>query len=77
MTLYKPVTGQKLSAQYMNQVAGSFGGSFMVGGHSKGGNLALTSAMELNIIKKFKIKKIYNNDGPGLRYEEVSNDNNN
>ncbi|MBQ6935306.1 MAG: DUF2974 domain-containing protein, partial [Clostridia bacterium] len=39
-------------------------------GHSKGGNLALVSAMEApqNIFKK--IKKIYNFDGPGLRKEQ-------
>ncbi len=41
-----------------------------VAGHSKGGNLALVSSMEVpqNISKK--IKKIYNFDGPGLRKEQ-------
>lgn len=39
-------------------------------GHSKGGNLAIVSAMEApqNIFKK--IKFIYNFDGPGLRKEQ-------
>ncbi|MBO5856724.1 MAG: DUF2974 domain-containing protein, partial [Clostridia bacterium] len=39
-------------------------------GHSKGGNLAIVSAMEApqNIFKKIKL--IYNFDGPGLRKEQ-------
>ncbi len=39
-------------------------------GHSKGGNLAIVSAMEApqNIFKK--IKNVYNFDGPGLRKEQ-------
>jgi hypothetical protein len=41
-----------------------------VAGHSKGGNLAIVSAMEApqGIFKK--IKNIYNFDGPGLRKEQ-------
>ena len=41
-------------------------------GHSKGGNLAIVSAMELK--DKSKLKKIYNFDGPGLRNEEYNSD---
>jgi len=43
-----------------------------VGGHSKGGNLAMASVMEIdeNIFKKIKV--IYNNDGPGFLKEEYN-----
>lgn len=39
-------------------------------GHSKGGNLAIVSGMELK--DKDKLKKIYNFDGPGLKNEEYN-----
>ena len=38
----------------------------IVGGHSKGGNLALVSAMYTNFIVRNKIINIYSYDGPGL-----------
>jgi len=43
-------------------------------GHSKGGNLAIVSAMEApqNIFKK--IKQVYNFDGPGLRKEQFQSE---
>lgn len=43
-------------------------------GHSKGGNLAIVSAMEApqNIFKK--IKSVYNFDGPGLRKEQFESE---
>ena len=39
-------------------------------GHSKGGNLAMVSAMESNDRIFNKIKKVYNFDGPGFRKDE-------
>ena len=39
---------------------------YIIGGHSKGGNLALMGAMYLNPLKQNKIKDIYSFDGPGL-----------
>ena len=41
----EPVPGQKRSVQYLAQAAQTFSGSFMVGGHSKGGNFAVYAAM--------------------------------
>ena len=43
-----------------------------IGGHSKGGNLAIVSAMECKSNIFNKIKRIDNFDGPGLRKEEYS-----
>ena len=67
-----PVLAQEHAAKYLRNSTKIIGPKIIVGGHSKGGNLALTSAMELNNIKKTKIKTIYNNDGPGLRYNEIT-----
>ncbi|MBQ7365589.1 MAG: DUF2974 domain-containing protein [Clostridia bacterium] len=44
-----------------------------VGGHSKGGHLAMYAAMKANPRAQKRIRKIYNNDGPGFRYD-VSGD---
>lgn len=43
----------------------------IVGGHSKGGNLALVSSMYSNYFVKKKIIKIYSNDGQGLRKAQI------
>ena len=37
-----------------------------LGGHSKGGNLAMYAGIHANVIKSKLIKKIYNFDGPGF-----------
>lgn len=37
-----------------------------IGGHSKGGNLAMYAAINTNFFKKIRIKKVYNFDGPGF-----------
>ena len=42
----------------------------IIGGHSKGGNLALVASMHTNFLVRSKIKKIYNMDGPGLLKEQ-------
>lgn len=42
----------------------------IVGGHSKGGNLALVASAYSNVFVRKKIKKVYNFDGPGLLEKE-------
>lgn len=72
MTFLSPVPGQAYSVKYLNMVAGKQHKPFYVGGHSKGGNLAVYSAM--NCISKVqeRIIKIYNMDGPGFRAEVLA-----
>ena len=43
----------------------------IIGGHSKGGNLALVAGMYSNYFVKKKIIKIYSNDGQGLRKAQI------
>ena len=52
-----PIPSQVHAIEYLNKTIKLFGPKVIVGGHSKGGNLALVSSMELNILKKLKIKK--------------------
>ena len=70
-----PVPSQKLAVKYLNENIKLFDKNIIVGGHSKCGNLALVSSMYCkNRINK-KIKRIYSNDGPGLKKEQIESEN--
>lgn len=65
----EPVPGQCLSVSYLEQAAQTIQGNFYVGGHSKGGNLAVYSSMNCTDEVRERIERIYNHDGPGFRPE--------
>lgn len=67
-----PIPSQVDAIEYANKHIKFKGPDILIGGHSKGGNLALVAAMYTNILKQRKIKRIYNNDGPGLRTKEFN-----
>lgn len=69
LALKKPILGQQLSAKYINDVSDRFPGKFMIGGHSKGGNLAMYSAMCANVHARDRISRVYCFDAPGFRPE--------
>lgn len=69
MAFSKPVAGQRRAAVYLKQVALRINGSFIVVGHSKGGNLATFSAMTAPLDIKNRIREIISYDGPGFRPE--------
>ena len=69
-----PTISQKLAIKYLNKHFTFKNQSLIVGGHSKGGNLALVSGMEASEENFDKIIKVYNFDGPGLRYKEYTSD---
>ncbi len=46
-------------------------GMYRVGGHSKGGNLAIYAAMMCSPEKQARIREIYSNDGPGFCEELI------
>lgn len=61
-----PTESHRKAVEYLNKNF-TFGiQKLIVGGHSKGGNLALAAAMGCNPIVRHKIQTIYNVDGPGL-----------
>lgn len=70
LACFFPVPSHIEAIKYANKHVNLFGSNVIIGGHSKGGNLALIAAMYMKRYKKFKIKKVYNNDGPGLRKKE-------
>ena len=62
---YRITEGQTLSVKYLERVIAD-DRDYIVGGHSKGGNLALYSSCHVSEEKRKRIIHIYNNDGPGL-----------
>lgn len=72
MTYKFPVPSQKAAIKYINHHINPFSKKkYILGGHSKGGNLALIAAMYGRTIIKSKIKSIYMFDSPGLRESEA------
>ena len=56
--------------KYINRLFTFSKKELIVGGHSKGGNLALVASMHANIFVRSQIKEIDNVDGPGLLAQE-------
>lgn len=69
MAFESPVPGQAYAVKYLNMVTGRLYNSFYVGGHSKGGNLAVYAAMNCPSQVQERILKVYSMDGPGFRKE--------
>lgn len=61
--------GQTRAARYLNEVAAAVPGPLRVGGHSKGGNLAVYAAAFCEEKVQERIMAVYSNDGPGFRQE--------
>lgn len=69
MAFISPVPSQEEAAGYLSDVAKKLPRSvkLIVGGHSKGGNLAVYSAMKCEQRVQARIKGVYNHDGPGFK----------
>ena len=68
-----PIPAQRECIRYLNENINLFNDrKYIICGHSKGGNLSLVGAMNLNMLKQHKIKKVYSFDGPGLRKNEYN-----
>lgn len=65
-----PVPSQQLALAYLEKEVRFFDKCIYVGGHSKGGNLAITSCMRSSSFVRNRLKTIYNFDGPGVRDTE-------
>ena len=69
-----PTYTQRLAIDYLKNNISFLDKDVYVVGHSKGGNLAMASVMELTDSKFNKIKKICNFDGPGFKKKEYESD---
>lgn len=80
MAFRHPVPGQEYSMRYANEVSGKLPWPITLGGHSKGGNLAVYAGMYCVPAVRRRIRRIYSMDGPGFhpkvltadRYERIA-----
>lgn len=72
MTFMPAVASQTAALSYLESTASALPGSFIPGGHSKGGNLAIYAAAMSSPKTKDRISLIYNHDGPGFDKEMMS-----
>lgn len=61
-----PLPSQQTALKYLEQASKSLSGRFILGGHSKGGNLAVYASIFCNPEIQKRIVGVYNHDGPGF-----------
>lgn len=71
MAFKYPVPSQEEAVRYVEEVAAKFKGKLLLGGHSKGGNLAVYVYAKLNRQLKDRIIKVYSHDGPGFKENAI------
>lgn len=74
MSFMHPVPAQREAVEYLEAIAAVTRGNIYVGGHSKGGNLAVYAAVKANDSTRERITAVYNNDGPGFDREFIAAD---
>ncbi len=67
MSFLDSVPAQRRAVGYVEAIAAANRGKLRMGGHSKGGNLALYAALYVSPRVQRRILDVYNNDGPGFR----------
>ncbi len=68
------IPAHKAALAYLKAVLQKRSENLYVGGHSKGGNLAMYASLKIDPADKSRIIKIYNNDGPGFRRDQSENE---
>ena len=66
MTFQQTIPAQRLALQYTRDVALEYFRPMYLGGHSKGGNLAVFAAARSSPMLQQRILGVYNHDGPGF-----------
>lgn len=69
MAYISPVPAQEDAVRYLNRVAAKIPGKhrLRIGGHSKGGNLAVYAAVKCEPSVQKRVCMVYNHDGPGFK----------
>lgn len=62
-----PVPAQDHAVRYVESAAGGLPKRLMLGGHSKGGNLAVYAAINADPKVQARIERVYDFDGPGFK----------
>ncbi|MGN1266862.1 MAG: Mbeg1-like protein, partial [Dorea sp.] len=66
MSFLPEIPSQKTAVQYATDMMKRYRGKFYLGGHSKGGNLAVYAAALLEPKLQQRLIRVYNFDGPGF-----------
>lgn len=63
---FQTVPAQGEAVAYVQTAASRFGGKLMLGGHSKGGHLAVYAACHVTPETQDRLRRVYSFDGPGV-----------
>jgi hypothetical protein len=74
MSFRSEVPAQKQAAEYLESAAAGLKGTLYLGGHSKGGNLAVYAATHCQAGLRDRIAGIFNNDGPGFQADVIQSE---
>lgn len=66
MSFQQIVPSQRMAVEYVRDVEDLYRLPMRLGGHSKGGNLAVFAAARSLPVRQKRILEVYNNDGPGF-----------
>jgi len=66
MAIHTPIPSQTEGKLYVEQIASITKDKLILGGHSKGGNIAVYSGLSVDKKIQKRIEKVYNFDGPGF-----------
>lgn len=72
MSFMNPVPAQIEAVKYLGRAASVIEGDLFLGGHSKGGNLAVYASVKCDDAIKKRIVRTYNHDGPGFTAEFIA-----
>lgn len=75
MSCQQSIHAQQMAEAYLAEMAQRYPlRDLRIGGHSKGGNLAVYAAMKQPPEIQDRIRNVYNNDGPGFLNEQIQNE---
>ena len=74
MAFESPIPAQTAAVKYLTEAAARTDGPLIIGGHSKGGNLAVYAAAHAGAEIQSRIRLIYSFDGPGLDDATMASD---
>ena len=74
MAFTPTVPAQAQATRYLERILRTLPHPLHLGGHSKGGNLAVYAAIHADPADRVRILDIYNNDGPGFHRQMLSSE---
>lgn len=74
MSFRNPIPSQLAAVEYVRALSTCFAGDFILGGHSKGGNLAVYAAAASPPEVQRRIRAVYSHDGPGFLREFIESE---